>query len=109
MEIAPGLFTTNANAEGWEPDEEIGGEVLVLCEGVGVDAGMWRVREPLPAPLVYTTPGRETIVVLEGSLRIEIEGSPTLDLKPGDLASIPAGAKTTWHVTPPFLECWLMA
>ena len=44
----------------------------------------------------------------KGRRRIEIEGGPTLELKPGDLASIPAGAVTTWRVTPPFKEFWVL-
>ncbi len=44
-------------------------------------------------------PARETIVVLEGSVQIEIENGPTLDLSVGDMASMPKGAVTTWHPT----------
>jgi len=27
----------------------------------------------------------------------------------GDLASLPAGLETTWHITPPFTELWVLA
>ena len=82
----------------------------VLCSVPGVDAGMSRFRgEPWTEPVVYTTPARETLLVLEGEAHIEIEGGPTLDLKSGDLASIPAGSVTTWRVTPPFKEFWVLA
>ena len=47
---------------------------------------------------------RETIDVLEGEVTIEIAGGPALRLKPGDLASLPSGRETTWHITPPFTE-----
>jgi uncharacterized cupin superfamily protein len=40
---------------------------------------------------------------------IEIADGPTLKLKPGDLASLPAGLQTTWHITPPFKELWVLA
>lgn len=36
-------------------------------------------------------PGEEIIYVLEGSLEYEIEGQPTVTLKPGDVLFIPAG------------------
>jgi len=109
MEIAPGVFVSSTATEEWETDPEVGGEMHVLCTEVGVDAGMSRMTTPPSAPIEYTTPGRETVLVLEGTARIEIEGGPTLELTAGSLASIPAGAKTTWHVTAPFKEFWVMA
>jgi uncharacterized cupin superfamily protein len=52
---------------------------------------------------------RETIIILEGSVRIEIAGGETLDLKKGDIASLPKGTDTLWHVTAPFQEMWILA
>ncbi len=40
---------------------------------------------------------RETLLVLEGAARIEIEGGPVLELAAGDIASLPAGARSTWQ------------
>ncbi|MBA3808564.1 MAG: hypothetical protein H0X28_09265 [Solirubrobacterales bacterium] len=40
--------------------------------------------------------------------RIEIEGAATITLKAGDMASLPAGARTSWHLTTPFLEFWVL-
>jgi uncharacterized cupin superfamily protein len=51
----------------------------------------------------------DPIYVLEGEVRIEITGGPALTLKPGDLASLPAGLETIWHITPPFTELWVLA
>ena len=36
-------------------------------------------------------------------------GGPTLELRPGVMASIPGGTETTWHLTPPFKEFWVIA
>ena len=36
-------------------------------------------------------PGEEIIYVLEGALEYEVEGQPTVTLKPGDVLFIPAG------------------
>jgi uncharacterized cupin superfamily protein len=47
--------------------------------------------------------------VLEGAARIEIEDGPTLDLRPGDMAALPKGAVTGWHLTLPFKEMWVLA
>ena len=60
-----------------------------------------------PDPWLVTE--RETIVVLEGAARIEIAGGPTLELEVGDMASIPKGALTTWHLTQPYREIWFFA
>ena len=40
----------------------------------------------------WTLPERETVLILEGSVRIEIQGGPTLELNVGDMASLPKGA-----------------
>ncbi len=60
-------------------------------------------------PVTYTPPKRETLLVLEGTARVEIAGGPTLELAPGVIASIPAGSETMWHITPPFKEFWVIA
>jgi quercetin dioxygenase-like cupin family protein len=39
----------------------------------------------------HTHPGEEIIYLLEGSLEYEVEGRPTVTLKPGDVLFIPAG------------------
>lgn len=54
-----------------------------------------------------TLPVRESLLILEGAARIEIEGGPTLELKVGDMASIPEAATVTFHLTLPFKEVWL--
>jgi len=109
-EIHPGVFVSSTDTDAWEFDPEVGGDLHVLCTDVGIDAGMSRFLGATPSePVVYTPPSRETLVVLEGEARVEITGGPTLELRPGVLASIPAGAETTWHVTPPFKEFWVIA
>ena len=108
MELYPGVFVSSLSAEVWEPDPEVGGEMHVLCGGHGADSGLSRFADA-PEPIRWTLPGRETILVLEGAARIEIEGGPVLELAVGDLASLPAGARTTWHLTTPFKEFWVIA
>ena len=54
----------------------------------------------------WTLPERETVLILEGSARIEIHGGPTLELEVGDMASFPKGVTTTWRLTLPFREMW---
>jgi len=52
-------------------------------------------------------PTRETVVVLQGTVRIEIEDGPTLELTSGDLASLPKGANTSWYPSRDFITVWL--
>jgi len=105
MDVVDGVFVSNVATDEWKPDPEVGGEMHVIVEVDGHYAGMSRFTAA-GDPDVWTLPERETILVLEGTVRIEIEDGPTLELKPGDLASIPKGAETTWHRTYPFRNLW---
>jgi len=107
MEISPGVFVSNVNTDEWEPDPEVGGAMHILCSDVSVEAGLSRFDE-VAGPVAWTLPRRETIIVLEGRAKIELADGPTLNLGPGDLASLPAGAQTTWHLTTPFREFWVI-
>ncbi len=105
MELHPGVFVSNVMTDDWRPDPEVGGEMHVLVEEETTYAGMSRfLNKADPQP--WTLPERETMLVLEGAVRIEIQGGPTLELKVGDMASLPKGSVTTWHMTLPFREIW---
>ena len=108
MEPYPGVFVSSVSAEAWEPDPEVGGEMHVLCRGHGAESGLSRFSEAT-GPVRWTLPGRETLLVLEGAARIEMDDGPVLDLTAGDIASLPAGARTTWYLTTPFREFWVIA
>ena len=40
MELQPGVFVSNELTDDWEVDEEVGGEVHMLCDTEGVQAGL---------------------------------------------------------------------
>lgn len=101
------MFVSSLNAQNWQDDPEVGGEMHVLCSGVGLEAGLSRFTDTTE-PVKWTLPGRETLLVVEGAARIEIEGGPVLELSAGDIASLPKGARTTWHLTTPFKEFWVI-
>jgi uncharacterized cupin superfamily protein len=105
MEVHPGVFVSNIDTDEWQPDPEVGGQMHVLVEVEGAYAGMSRfVDVDTVGP--WTLPVRETVLILEGAARIEIAGGPTLVLRVGEMASLPEGATTTWHLTLPFKEIW---
>jgi uncharacterized cupin superfamily protein len=108
MEVGPGVFVSRVDTDDWTPDPEVGGDQHVLAAVEGAFVGMSRfVGVADPEPWLVTE--RETIVVLDGAARIEIAGGPTLELVVGDMASIPKGALTTWHLTKPYREIWFFA
>jgi uncharacterized cupin superfamily protein len=56
----------------------------------------------------WTAPSREVKIVLEGTSRIEISDGTTLELKAGDIASLPKGASATWYFSPDYKEMWIL-
>jgi uncharacterized cupin superfamily protein len=108
MEAQPGVFVSSLSADAWEPDPDVGGLMHVLCDEPGLQAGFTRYDAP-PAPVHWTPPQHETFMILEGSARIEIAGGATLDLEAGGVATLPAGTETTWHITAPFREFWVLS
>ena len=79
-----------------------------LVHGDGLRAGFTRFSS-VDGPVPWTPEHREVALILEGSVRIEIADGGTLDLGVGDLFSLPPGVETTWHVTTPFKEMWVLA
>jgi len=109
MEPTSGVFVSNVSAEEWTDDPDVPGtQMHELVHQDGVWAGMTRILS-IDGPLSWTPDSRETVQILEGAVRIELEDRPPLDLRPGDLASFPAGVAMTWHVSTPFKELWFMA
>ena len=97
MQVHPGVFVCCTSTQEWRPDPEIGGgtEEHVLFDIVALRAGLTRFasdadRQPPPG----CCRRRRSLLVLEGGARIVFEDGPTLDLGPGDMASLPKGAVT---------------
>jgi uncharacterized cupin superfamily protein len=71
----------------------------------GLMAGFWTVTpEEMPPATPHEFPFDETIYVVEGAMRIEIEGGETLELAEGDTASFNKGAKVAWTIHRPVTE-----
>jgi uncharacterized cupin superfamily protein len=109
MEIRPGMFVVPADAADWVPDPEVPGtEAQVLVHDGPIQAGQTRITHA-PDPLPWTPEVREVFIVLEGRVLIEFADGSAVDLGVGDMATLPAGMATTWHVTTPFREMWVLA
>jgi uncharacterized cupin superfamily protein len=51
----------------------------------------------------------ETILVLEGEARIELDDGTAVDLQVGDIAVLPRGHTATWTVKTPFKEFFVLS
>jgi uncharacterized cupin superfamily protein len=101
-----GVFVSNISPSDWAEDPDVpGSEMHELVHEDGVWAGLTRILR-VDGPMPWTPDQRETVHVLEGSVRIEFEDREPLELHPGDMASLPAGLPMTWHITTPFKELW---
>jgi len=92
---------------------QIVGEVHTLRSDDGeqpYEAGLWRVLGDLPAPFAYDFGQNETIHVLEGTVVIDVDGGPTLELEQGDIASFAAGSQAVWRISKtPFKELFVLS
>jgi uncharacterized cupin superfamily protein len=60
----------------------------------GLAAGIWEHTAGVSTDVEVD----EVFVVLRGRATIEVEGGPTLEVGPGDLGVLEAGARTRWVV-----------
>ena len=60
----------------WENHTSVGRPDEVVVSDVGIDAGLSRFPSPPAEPVAYTPEHRETLVVLEGTARVDIAGVP---------------------------------
>jgi uncharacterized cupin superfamily protein len=106
MPVSQGVFVSSISTNDWTQDPDVPGtEMHELIHEDGVWAGLTRILAT-DGPLPWTPDQRETIHVLEGSVRIEFEDRLPLEIGPGDIVSFPAGLAMTWYVETPFKELW---
>jgi uncharacterized cupin superfamily protein len=109
MPTSRDIMVSRIDTDEWVPDPDVPGtEMHELVHDGDVWAGMSRILTT-DGPISWTPEHRETIHVLEGSVRIELDDGRELELGEGDLASFPAGTSMRWHVRTPFKELWFMA
>jgi uncharacterized cupin superfamily protein len=109
MEPHPGVFVTSATTDDRGPDPEVPGSTMhELVHADGLWAGLTRFTE-VNGSVPWAPESREVAFVLEGSVRIELEDGASFEVGPGDLFSLPPGVATTWHISVPFKEVWVLA
>lgn len=50
----------------------------------------------------------ETIHILEGEVRVELDNGDAVELGPGDIAFLPKGHLSTWTIKTPFKELFVL-
>ena len=109
MNPHPHVFVSKASTDDWAPDPDVpGSQMHELGHADGLWAGLTRFTS-VDGPVPWKPDQREIALILEGSVRIDIANGGTLDLGVGDLFSLPPGVDTTWHITAPFKEMWVLA
>jgi uncharacterized cupin superfamily protein len=93
----PQAFSLPADSDAWAPFEA--GVVNWLRQDEAVQSGVWRCKaSEQPGIHEGEFEGNETVLILEGRVRVEIVGGPTFELGPGDSASFVAGTVGRWKV-----------
>lgn len=102
-----GVFVSRLDADNWEEDEETGGFVHLLRADEAVQAGLWKPGAVAGQVIEVTLVADETLLVLEGSGQLEVDGGDVFELRPGDMVSLQKGARTRWLVDAAFREFWV--
>jgi uncharacterized cupin superfamily protein len=106
-ERSNGVFVSRVDADDWEHDEETGGLVHLLRADEAVQAGLWKPGAVAGKVIHVELVADETLLVLEGSGQLQVDGGPALELRPGDMISLRKGARTRWVVDAAFREFWV--
>jgi len=93
--------------EGWEPDEETGGLVRMVRESPEFAVGLWKPNGAAGRRIEYRLKADETLVVLQGSGEVRVDGGEPIELRPGVVVSLPRGCELSWLVDGEFRELWL--
>ena len=108
MDDSPDVYVSRRDERAWEPDDDVGGSAHMLFDHGRTKVGLWRAdagaaRGTVEVPI----PARETLLVLEGSVRVAVDRGEPVALSEGDMMSIPAGAIVGWDADPDCLVLWV--
>jgi uncharacterized cupin superfamily protein len=103
-----GVYISRTTTDDWEPDTDVGGSAHMLFDLGATKAGLWRADPDAHVGAAEVEiPARETILVLEGSVRVAIDRSDPHALREGDMLSIPAGSLVGWDADPDCKVFWV--
>jgi uncharacterized cupin superfamily protein len=102
METTTGAFALSGADAAREPYDEGTTVQWLRRDGDGdrhYDGGIWRATtEQLPEPFEYEFEHDETLYLISGAMRIEVEGGESYDFEAGDAASFNRGTKVRWTI-----------
>lgn len=75
-------------------------------EGATLMVGIFTAN---PSRFGYEFEADETIHILAGRVRIQLDSGDVVELQPGDIASFPKGAHATWEILEPFREFFVLS
>lgn len=103
-----GVYVSRTTTDAWEPDDEVGGSAHMLFDRGATKAGLWRTGPAAGGgPTEVEIPARETILVLEGSVRVSVDRLETHELHVGDMLSIPERSLVGWDPAPECMVFWI--
>lgn len=106
-ETGGGVFVSHTDTHDWEFDAETGGLVHLLRSDETVQAGLWKPGAAVGKEIDVELVSDETLLVLGGSGRLQVDDGPALALRAGDMVSLRKGARTRWVVDAAFREFWV--
>jgi uncharacterized cupin superfamily protein len=107
MGVQEHVFVGQTDVGEWVDDDETGGLVHMLREDAAVIAGLWKPGQMAGKPIELVLEAHESVLVLTGSGRLEVNGETAVELKPGVMLSVRKGARTRWLVDEEFSEFWV--
>ena len=101
------IYLSRGDARTWTADTDVGGSSHMLFDHERAKAGLWKADPDDPRGLVEVEiPARETILVLEGSVRVTIDRGTPYELQAGDMLSISERSLVGWDPTPDCIVFW---
>jgi uncharacterized cupin superfamily protein len=101
------LVTDSDADQGWERDEETGGMLRLIRETEARTVGLWKKNGVAGERIEYRIYADETLVVLQGSGEVTVNGGEAIQLRPGVVVSLPRGCELSWLVDHDFRELWI--
>jgi len=95
---ASALADSELEVDAIDPAKVVSGDpevrVLPLHDSDDLTVGVWQHSTGVSTDVEAD----EVFVVLSGRATVEVDDGPTLEVGPGDVGLLPAGARTTWTV-----------